>query len=423
MQLCQLASAALFLLSSCSPSQTRAFVSTTPPSSIPLTARRNVVAGTWRPRSLLFSGEENANVGESNDNMDNEASRLQRKAQELRDQIRKMEEQLGERRPRNYDMPSRPFLATDESPELADGPPSLKNKRILVAGANGRLGSMVCRYLLRNFPQTQVVAAVHVVGENSPTARGYGRLSYEVGAEDGIGSIGAAWSAEDRTATFEFDSELMKDYNLQNLRIVECEFLDPIQCMSVVEDSQRIDAIIWCATDFNGNQPRAVSGLNVAFLFRAVTRPDKGRVEIEGLQNLLGAFKRLKTENRQRGAIGTSKNQPTNVVLISAAPDAFEDFETPFGSFNGIKRQAEKMLQDEFPSLTSTVLQMYRYDETFVAEGLEAIVKEINEDVQDVKQKVRRRINRRDAAKAAVEALLNPDLVGKTVQVWTTPQS
>jgi len=356
--------------------------------------------------------------------MEDEASRLQRKAQELRDQIRKMEEQLGERRPRNYDIPSRPSSTNEESSlEPADGPPSLKNKRILVAGANGRLGSMVCRYLLRNFPQTQVVAAVHVVGENSPTARGYGRLSYEVGAEDGIGSIGAAWSAEDRTATFEFDSELMKDYNLQNLRMVECEFLDPIQCMSVVEDSQRIDAVIWCATDFNGNQPRAISGLNVAFLFRAVTRPDKGRVEIEGLQNLLGAFKRLKTENRQRGAFGTSQNEPTNVVLVSSAPDAFEDFETPFGSFHGIKRQAEKMLQDEFPSLTSTILQMHRYDENFVAEGLDIIMKDSNEDEQDVKQKVRRRINRRDAAKAAVDALLNPDLVGKTVQVWTTPQS
>jgi hypothetical protein len=64
---------------------------------------------------------------------------------------------------------------------------------------------------------------VHVVGENSETSRGYGRLAYEVGAEDGRGSIGPAWSAEERTATFEFDEEIMTPYNLQKLRIVECE--------------------------------------------------------------------------------------------------------------------------------------------------------------------------------------------------------
>jgi hypothetical protein len=100
----------------------------------------------------------------------------------------------------------------------------LDGKNILLVGANGRLGSMVCRRLLRQYPEiANVVAMVHVVGENSETSRGYGRLAYEVGAEDGRGSIGPAWSAEERTATFEFDEEIMTPYNLQKLRIVECE--------------------------------------------------------------------------------------------------------------------------------------------------------------------------------------------------------
>eukprot|EP00978_Attheya_sp_CCMP212_P033978 scaffold140115_cov44-Attheya_sp.AAC.5 len=136
---------------------------------------------------------------------------------------------------------------------------------------------MVCWHILRNNPDTEVVAAVHYVGEESFTSRGYGRLSYEVGAEDGAGSIGSAWSAEDRVATFEYVDE-MKDYNLRNL--VEVELLDPVQCETICEG---VDSVVWCATDVNANQPRAVSGLNVAFLFRAEADPTKGRVEIEGL--------------------------------------------------------------------------------------------------------------------------------------------
>jgi hypothetical protein len=87
---------------------------------------------------------------------------------------------------------------------------------VLVVGANGRLGSMVTRYILRNHPEVkEVVAAVHYVGQ--ATSRGWGRLSYEVGAEDGQGYIGSAWSPEEeRNARFEY-TEAMKDYNLQNL--------------------------------------------------------------------------------------------------------------------------------------------------------------------------------------------------------------
>ncbi|GKY97002.1 hypothetical protein MPSEU_000659000 [Mayamaea pseudoterrestris] len=350
---------------------------------------------------------------ESNDN--EEAKRLQEKAETLREQIRSLEKQLNRNNPPRQQQSPPPPSKRDM--ETSSSTPTLVNKRILVAGANGRLGSMVCRYLLRNHPQTEVVAAVHVVGENSATARGYGRLQYEVGAEDGRGSIGAAWSAADeRTATFEYDEQVMGEYNLRNLRIVEVELLDPLQCQSVCDES--IDAVVWCATDFNGNLPRAISGLNVAFLFRAVSNPIKGRVEVEGLENMLGALKLAKQERkRQRGYDAT--NDPVNVVLVSTAPDALDDFETPFGSFLGIKRQGEELL-DSFPSLTSIALQMSRYGDNFVEEGVDIQTQVATKgDASSVDDSSRRRINRRDAAKAVADALLDQELIGKTAQVWT----
>lgn len=360
--------------------------------------------GQWsfgtRSSSKLFA--------DANDN--EEAGRLKKQAEKLRAQIRDMEASLGNERKRSYD--EAPPTVVEVEPEEQEM--SLKGKTVLVAGSNGRLGSMVCRYLLRNNPQTQVVAAVHYVGENSPTARGYGRLAYEVGAEDGVGTLGPAWSSEDdRNASFEW-TEDMRDYNLQNLRLVECEYLDPVQCRSVVEGC---DAVIWCATDFNGNQPRAISGLNIAFLFRAVTVPDKGRVEIEGLQNMLGALKQERLEKlRRTGRTEPPANDPMNFVLVSTAPEALNDFETPFGSFIGLKRQGEEMMKNDFPSLKSVALQMGKYEDNFVEEGLEVIY-ENKPELENPRQT--RKINRRDAAQAAVDALTREDLVGKAVQVYT----
>lgn len=276
---------------------------------------------------------------------------------------------------------------------------------------------MVCRYLLRNNPNTKVLAAVHYVGDSS--SRGYGRLSYEVGAEDGAGTIGAPWS-EDRNASFMYTDE-MKDYNLQNLRVVDVELLDPVQCMTLTED---VDSVIWCATDFNGNKPRAVSGLNVAFLFRAVAAPTKGRVEIEGLQNILGGLKNGKqnkrwNEEREGGQpISPNSNSPVSFVLVSAAEDAFDDFATPLGDFKAMKRDGERILREDFPSISHCILQMSRYDENFVDEDLEIQFDE-NAATDDGVEKRRRRINRRDAARIAVEAMTDENLLGKKVEVYT----
>jgi hypothetical protein len=351
---------------------------------------------------------------------DAEAARvLKQKAEELRQEIRNMEASLGNERRNRQPAPTRQSAVGVQADENTL---SLRGKRVLVVGANGRLGSMVCRYLLRNNPNTEVVACVHVVGESN-SSRGYGRLSYEVGAEDGVGSIGAAWS-EERTATFTYSDE-MKDYNLQNLRVVEAELLNPLQCATITEG---VDCVIWCATDFNGNRPRAVSGLNVAFLFRAVADPLKGRVEIEGLRNILGGLKQNKRD--ASGALDAvlgkassssaspfSKNDPVDVVLVSAAPEAFQDFETPFGTFNGLKREGEEVLKNEFPSLSYSILQMSKYEDNFVEESLDILTEESNDSNSE--DAVRRRINRRDAARAAVDALTNKEGKGKTLQVWT----
>jgi hypothetical protein len=208
----------------------------------------------------------------------------------------------------------------------------------------------------------------------------------------------------------------MKDYNLQNMRIVEAELLDPVQCNTICEG---VDSVIWCATDFNGNQPRAISGFNVAFLFRAVASPDKGRVEIEGLRNMLGALKNARQDEKYKGTSSSPSGgkSPINFVHVSTAPDAFEDFETPFGTFNGLKREGEGIIQNEFPSLSYTILQMSRYDDNRVPEDQDVQFEDQN-DTEDPERR-RRRINRRDAALTAVKSLTNEELSGKTVQVWS----
>jgi len=353
-----------------------------------------------------------------------EAERLLAEARKLRAAASDIED----------DIPPRPFVAgapPDAAPgagrfdwEGGSGGHPLRGKRVLVTGANGRLGSMVCRYLLRECPGCEVIAAVHYVGE--ATTRGYGRLSYEVGAEDGVGSIGAAWS-EDRTATYQYDPETMGGYNLQNLRVVDIELLDPVECTAVTKD---VDAVVWCATDFNANKPRAISGLNFAFLFRAVAAPTKGRVEIEGLRNILEGLRESKLARRfaaaRRGEVlapaGTEEGL-TSVVLASAAEDALADFVTPLGDFRALKREGEAMLREEFRELSHCVLQMYRYDEN--EEGLDGQFEEVvaGDDIArggvPTVEKMRRKINRRDAARFCADTITDSEQRGKTLEVWT----
>ncbi len=150
-------------------------------------------------------------------------------------------------------------------------------------------------------------------------------------------------------------------------------------------------------------------------------------MEIEGLINILGALKQNK-QNRIRVArmegqeveeseASLSDTNPTSFVLVSSAPAVLGDFETPFGEFNGLKRQGEGVVRNDFPSLTHTILQMGKYDDNFVEESLELIFD--NETDAALEEVSKRRINRRDAARAAVNALTDEKLVDQTVQVWT----
>jgi len=365
-------------------------------------------------------------------------------AEELREQARDMESKMGgERLRRGIALPNDDAVVVDDGGTIV-GMKSLRDKRVLVVGANGRLGSMVARRLLRSHPEVrEVVAAVHYVGR--ATTRGYGRLSYEVGAEDGRGTIGSAWSGDDANASFVYDPEVMSGYNLNKLRVVEVELLDPVQVRTISED---VDAVIYCATDFEGNRPRAVASLDAAFLFRAVASPTKGRVEVEGVRNILeglasGINERRWKEQRRMDRPGATVHEekgggravgPTQFVLISTAPDAYGNFETPFGEFNGMKRQGERIAMEEFPSVTCSVLQMGKFDDNFVEEGRELRYDIAEEDTVVVDGVVsavgrggvgvggdglQKRINRRDAARAAVDALSNDDLEGKKVQVYT----
>lgn len=228
--------------------------------------------------------------------------------------------------------------------------------------------------------------------------------------------------------------------------------------------------IVWCATDFNGSTPRSLSGgsgplSGLPFLFRAVADPDKGRVEVEGLQNMLGALKNFKQEAIQRkrqmtaftgtvrespgadteeeGSAASSNNDNDNeargvdFLLVSSCPDALSNFETPFGAFLDIKRQGEDMIPNDFPSLKYSVLQFATFEDNFVKEDLELKLMPIENEAPRVapssdgqqqqqqpqqpekRQTKVRRINRRDAARAIGEALVDSDYHNKKIQVWT----
>jgi hypothetical protein len=255
-----LAATIMALLTSSIVLESEAFSSSVPTCQRPFSVGVSDSNSNHHIHSALFASDEastNENDKDENENDDespkakeeneNEpkgeqeaaAERWQQQARDLREQIQKMEADLPERivdPERVAALKAAQEAATAAASSNKEGFASrngnnnnkpvslLDGKNILLVGANGRLGSMVCRRLLRQYPEiANVVAMVHVVGENSETSRGYGRLAYEVGAEDGRGSIGPAWSAEERTATFEFDEEIMTPYNLQKLRIVECE--------------------------------------------------------------------------------------------------------------------------------------------------------------------------------------------------------
>lgn len=135
---------------------------------------------------------------------------------------------------------------------------------VAVAGANGRVGAKVCRELLRKHPNVRVCALVR---DASDPYQGYGRLSYEVGAEEGKGSISAAWLRDEETgrflspATMEFDPVVQGGYGLDRLDIRECDLRVKKDVEDVLAD---VDGVIFCASSFNSFRQRTPDQLEDA---------------------------------------------------------------------------------------------------------------------------------------------------------------
>lgn len=112
-------------------------------------------------------------------------------------------------------------------------------RTVFVAGANGRLGSRVVRMLLRR--GCRVRAAVR----GTEKVEDYSRLSYEIGAEEGLGDIQAPWvrKSVEMTAT-----EEMKEYGLGQLIVVECDLMDE---KNVARAVKGVDAVVFCAGSFD----------------------------------------------------------------------------------------------------------------------------------------------------------------------------
>ncbi|GMI47894.1 hypothetical protein TrCOL_g4175 [Triparma columacea] len=318
-------------------------------------------------------------------------------------------------------LPPRPPPDPDTSDNTNDNDTKTYPNSVLIIGANGSLGSIITRQILRAFfpPPTPVPSSFRVYA----CVHDYSRsslLSYEVGAEDGVGTIGPAWDPSSRDATFEYDSKTMSGYNLDKLTVKECEILSPLEVDEITRD---VDAVVYVATDFKGNTPRAIINLDIGLLYRAVTKPMKGRVEIEGLRNVLEGM----TRSRSRLGVGGGERKEYNeLVLVSVAEGTLDDFVTPTGDFRSLKLEGEEMLK-EFPSINSCVVRLGKFDDNFVEEGRELLF-----DIPDTTSTVdggvggegngkkrRRKINRRDAARAVVGAVRETEWTGKVVEVWT----
>jgi len=128
---------------------------------------------------------------------------------------------------------------------------------VVVAGANGRVGSMVCRQLLRTQPQVTVRALVR----SADRVEDYARLSYEVGAEDASYALRPAWSLapeEDGgglawATQSQFDESVQGDYGLDRLELFPCELRHEADLKAALSGT---DALIYCASDFSSARRR-----------------------------------------------------------------------------------------------------------------------------------------------------------------------
>lgn len=131
-------------------------------------------------------------------------------------------------------------LALGEGDLLPVGKHVFKGKQVLVAGANGRLGAQVVRELLRRG------CSVRATVRSCDDVRDYERLSYEIGAEEGLGDIQAPWVRKTVEMSGTAD---MASYGLARLSIIDCNLMDPDAVAKALRD---VDSVFWCASDFDG---------------------------------------------------------------------------------------------------------------------------------------------------------------------------
>ena len=358
--------------------------------------------------------------------------------------------------------------------------PLLPRCTIAVAGANGRVGSMVCRELLRNHPQVTVRALVR---DAYNPYEGYGRLSYEVGAEDGKMELQAAWrQGEDggfaQPAKIEFDEDVQAGYGLDRLEIRECELRYPKDVEAVLSD---VDAVVYAASAFNAQRQRLPDRVDEAagkianagmalFELRfgdalfgerrgggddaegsdsSKERRAEARgktADVEGVQNALRVLQKARGRRASLAALtggqaGGSAEIGVPFVLISssaalgydASPYSSEVRENEFG-FR--KREAESSLRAS--GLEHVIVRPSQMDDTRLEEGLpvqtseevniaEALAEGGGEAAAEGAVGVRddaakkRRIHPRDVASFAVGCLSGEPPTGgsRTVEVHT----
>ena len=139
------------------------------------------------------------------------------------------------------------------SPKMPDPRAKISGARelppctVVVAGANGRVGSRVVTELLRKHSKVNVRALVR----SASRIQSYERLSYESGAEDGKMSIRPAWEIQEggfaQGQTTEFDPAVQGGYGLDRLEILECDVRHRPDVARVIASA---DAVIFCATSF-----------------------------------------------------------------------------------------------------------------------------------------------------------------------------
>mmetsp|Transcript_5978 Transcript_5978/g.18853 ORF Transcript_5978/g.18853 Transcript_5978/m.18853 type:complete len:407 (+) Transcript_5978:51-1271(+) len=159
-------------------------------------------------------------------------------------------------------MPALPALAlfSVATPVMRPTPP-LRPCTVVVAGANGRVGSMVCRQLLR----TQEKVTVRALVRSADRVEDYARLSYEVGAEDARYALRPAWALapEEDGGGFsfetqsQFDETVQSGYGLDRLELVPCELRHEPDLRAALRGAV---ALVWCASEFEPLTRRRLPG-------------------------------------------------------------------------------------------------------------------------------------------------------------------